>query len=339
LENILLNLTRKAFTEKRRLIVPLVGFPGVKMVGSSIKLAQQNYGVHIKVLKSVAETFKPDAIFPLMDLSVEANALGRFTLFPKDESATVVKDEFSFSEFENLESIDISFDSRVAAYVETLKLMKNELSPSILRGAYVTGPYTLAALLMGAEEAAVSTVVNPEELHKICTLAAEKITDYVKILISSGAQIICILEPSAVMLGPDQFEQFSVKYVSSICEICKSSDVVSVYHICGNTMHLINKMTGAGVDALSLDSLEAGVDLSKAAEKLSRDIVLIGNISPIGSLLKGKPGDVKKEVLQLLKSMEQYPNFILSTGCNLPLETPVENILAFMETGRSYRVN
>ena len=339
MEKLLLDLVKKAYSEKRRLVAPLIGFPGVKMTGSTIKLAQQNYGEHFKVLKNISKTFMPDVIFPLMDLSVEANALGRFTVFPKGESATVIKDEFTLSDLEKLENVDITFDSRVLAYVETLRLMKNELPPSVFRGAYVTGPYTLAALLMGAEEAAVSTILHPEELHNICKLAAKKILDYVELLISSGAQIICILEPSAVMLGPHQFEQFSVQYVRSISRVCENASVASVYHICGNTMHLVEIMAESGVDALSLDSAEAGVNLPAVAEKISGDIIITGNISPIGSLLRGKPGTVQKEVLQLLKSMESYPNFILSTGCDLPQETPLENIHAFMNAGRDYRFN
>jgi len=339
LKNKLIEVVYNAYEEKRRLVAPLVGFPGVRITGSTIKLAQQNYGEHFKALKALSETFKPDMIFPLMDLSVEANALGRYTVFPKEDSATVVKDSFFSDEIEKFESIDMSSDSRVLSYVETLRLMKYGLSPSIFRGAYVTGPYTLAALLMGAEEAAISTILNPNELHKVCNLATKKILDYVELLISSGAQAICILEPSGMMLGPEHFEQFSAKYVQTISEVCKSSEVVSVYHICGNSMHLVEKMCEANVDALSLDSTETGVNLPAVAERISKDISIIGNISPIGSILRGKKDDVCKDVINLLKTMEPYPNFILSTGCDLPQETPLENILAFMEAGKNYRMN
>ncbi len=339
MENTLIDLVSNAYGEKRRLVAPLVGFPGVKMAGSSVKLAQQNYGEHFKVLRTISDTFKPDVIFPLMDLSVEANALGRFTVFPKQESATVVKDDFSLEDIEKLERIDISYDSRVNAYVETLKLMKNNLASTIFRGAYVTGPYTLSALLMGAEEAAMSTILHPEELHKTSDLATKKILDYVKHLISSGAQIICILEPSAMMLGVDHFEEFSMQYVKTISEVCRKSGVQSVYHICGNTMHLVEKMCEAGVDALSLDSTEAGINLIEVAERIPNDVVIIGNINPIGSILTGNRNNVRKEVNDLLKNMQSYPNFILSTGCDLPLETPVENIAAFMQTGRDYKFN
>ncbi len=331
-------LVKKSQNENRRLVIPLIGFPGLNITGSTIKLAQQNYGEHFKVLKAIAETYKPDGIFPLMDLSVEANALGRYTIFPEQESATVIRDVFDTENLNSAKEINIAFDTRLQGYVETLKLMRIGLPSNILRGAYVTGPYTLSALLMGADVAAIATVMNTDKLHTICQFMTEKILEYIRLLIASGAQMICILEPSAVMLGPEQFEQFSSQYVHQIIESCKFSGVSTIYHICGNTMHLVKKMAETGVDALSLDSPETGVDLPAVAKMISSDVMVIGNINPVGSLLNGATEDVENDVLRLLKNMEPYTNFILSTGCDLPQEVPKENIHAFMETGRKYKI-
>ncbi len=82
-KNFLLAAVDGALKENRPLVEPLVGFPGIILTGGTIKLAQQNFGEHYKVLKAISETSQPDAVFPLMDLSVEANALGRYQSFPK----------------------------------------------------------------------------------------------------------------------------------------------------------------------------------------------------------------------------------------------------------------
>jgi uroporphyrinogen decarboxylase len=328
-----------AQNDGRRLVVPLVGFPGLNMTGCTIKLAQQNYGEHFSVIRAVAGAFEPDVVFPLMDLAVEANALGRFTVFPQAESATVPKTSFSIDELDQASQINIALDTRLMGYVETMKLMCIGLPESILKGAYVTGPYSLAALLMGADDAAMATVLNQEDLHTVCRFTTEAIQKYVRLLIAAGAQVLCILEPSAVMLGPDQFAAFSAGYVRHIIESCKYTGVATVYHTCGNTMALVGKMAEAGVDAVSLDSPAAGVDLLEVARGLSSNVVIMGNINPTGCLLNGKPKDVEEDVSALLKAMRTYPNFILSTGCDLPQETPLENIHAFMRAGRRYRLS
>jgi len=93
------------------------------------------------------------------------------------------------------------------------------------------------------------------------------------------------------------------------------------------------------VDAVSLDSESAGVDLCVAAGKMPKNTFVMGNINPTGVLLTGTPHEVGLEVAGLLQRMAPYPNFVLSTGCDLPQETPLENIDAFMQTGRRYRID
>jgi len=334
----LIDIVQEKYKDKKRVVAPLLGFPGVDITGSNIKIAQQNYGEHYKVMKKLVEMFDPDLIFPLMDLSVEANALGRYTVFPKEESATVPKDKFVLDDIEKIREINISLDSRINGYVNTVKLMKLGLDEKVLKGAYVIGPYSLAALIMGADEAAICSLVEPEKLTRLCELTVEKIHEYVNMLVTAGAEVICVLEPTAVMLGPEQFREFSAKYVKHIVDSCKFSGVSTIYHTCGNTTHLVNEMANSGVDGISLDSKEVGVDLIEIAKILTKYVLIIGNINPSGVMLRGKPEDVKKEVTALMDMMNPYANFILSTGCDLPQETPLENIKAFMEAGRSYKI-
>jgi len=332
----LAEMAQGAVKQKRRLMAPLMGFPGVVLTGTNIKLAQQNYGLHYEVLKALVDKFSPDIIFTLMDLSVEANALGMYTLFPREKPPAVPEGKFDIEEIKKLRKINISFDTRVNGNVETMKLMSIGLPKGILKGAYVTGPYTLASLIMGAVEAAKATKWQPENLHKLCDLTTEKIHEYITLLISVGAEVICILEPSASMLGPKEFREFSLPYIKHIVNSCKYSGVNIIYHGCGNTMHLIEDIAKSGVDGMSLGSKEEGVNLKEAAQKIPENVVIMGNISPAQTMMFGTKQDVQKEVMEIMENMKNYPNFILSTGCDLPQETPQENIEVFMKTGRGY---
>lgn len=328
---------REAYEQRRRLVAPLAGFPGVQMTGSTIKLAQQNFGEHSKAVRAIVDAFAPDLVFPLMDLSVEANALGRYTIFPRDESATVPKDEFSLADLERLESINITFDSRLMGFVETVRMMRVSLPPGTLAGAYVVGPFTLAGLIMGADDTVMNTMLDPPGVHRLLHFTTERIQEYVQLLLAAGADVVCILEPTAVMLSPPLFEEFSAIYVRHITQSFKYSRASFVYHTCGNTMHLVEAMGRAGVHGVSLDAPETGVDLREAASRVSAQIVVMGNISPATTMRFGTPEDVRRETRALLESMRAVPNFVLSTGCDLPQETPIENIRAFMDVGRAWR--
>ncbi len=337
----LIDLVNSSYSEKRRLVAPLLGFPGVKMAHSSIKLAQQNHEEHFKVVASLVDKFKPDIQFVLMDLSVEANALGLNTLFPPNESATVLKKngEFGVKELDSLRKTEFASDSRLLGYVKTIELMKRRFPASVKVGAYVTGPYTLAGLIIGAEEAGLMAARHPEKLDDICVFTNECIMQYTELMLSAGADAVCVLEPSGVMLGPSHFEKFSIVNVRNIVKLCHKADSDCIYHVCGNSTHLIEKMVESGVDGLSLDSKDVGVDLSEIAKSIPKNIVLIGNMNPTRTIVYGSPKEVMEEVKALLESMDSFPNYVLSTGCDLPLETPLDNISAFMETGRNYVIS
>ncbi|MDZ7796863.1 MAG: uroporphyrinogen decarboxylase family protein [Candidatus Marinimicrobia bacterium] len=328
----LVKKSREKFDKGERIVAPLLGFPAVKAAGTTIKLAQQNAGEHMKVMRRIRKTWEPDVIFTLMDLSVEANALGRETKFPADEAATVI--DFDYDKKRDLPlftSVDILDDARLRSYVETQRRMKKEFPGDILRGAYVTGPYTLAGLIMGAENAAMQSMAEGKVFHELCKVCCNKILDYTRLLIEAGAQLIAVLDPSAMMLSPDKFREFSIGYVKPIIKLCHEHDAGMILHVCGDTMHLLEEMNNSGADALSLD---ADVDFSKAAEVIDENMVLIGNLCPTGKIMTASPHDVQAEVENLLAAMRDVPNYILSTGCDLPPEVPEKNVTAFMRTAR-----
>lgn len=335
-ETVLGNRIRDAWKRGERLVAPLLGFPGVELVGTSIKLAQQNVGVHYRTIKRLYETYQPDIVFPLMDLSVEANALGRYTLFPTDESATIPKAGFSLRDMEQIRNIDILLDTRVQGYCQTVRHMNLGLPEHVVRGAYVIGPYSLAGLVMGTDDAALATLTDAAGLHRVLELATDQIIKYAHALIAAGAQLICILEPSGVMLGPKEFTDFSGTYVREILQSYHFTDVASVYHVCGNSTHLIDGMVSTGVQGLSLDAPETGMDLPSVAHGLPEGIALVGNLSPTHTIRTGGPAEVRAEVRRMMQAMAGFPAYVVSTGCDLPQEIPAGNVAAFMQASRDF---
>ncbi len=331
------DLCERRFRAGKRLVAPLMGFPGVQLIGSNIKLAQQNYAEHYRAVKVLADRFRPDILFPVMDLSVEANALGRYTVFPTKDPAAVPKEPFDIGELDRLRDVNIGCDTRLIGYVETIKLMNIGLPAKMIRGAYVTGPYSLVSLILGADEAAMATVMNPDALGRICAFATEEIGAYIRLLTAAGAELIAFLEPSAQMLSPDQFEQFSGTYVKHLVRSLKYGRNATMLHICGRSQHLMDRMVASGVDVLSVDSPQMGVDLPALLEQVPEEIILMGNICPATVMLREPPEKVRDAVVGLLRATAAHPNFILSTGCDLPRETPPSNIETFMATGRESR--
>ena len=57
----------------------------------------------------------------------------------------------------------------------------------------------------------------------------------------------------------------------------------------------------------------------------------MGNIDPVSVMKDGTADDVRQAVADLLERTRNFPNFVLSTGCDVPPHTPIANIEAFFE--------
>lgn len=310
------------------LVVPLMGFPGTQLTHSSIWQNEFNSDLQFRSIQALVERFEPDAIFYIMDLAVEAGAIGLPVLFPVDGSPTVrshlVKD---IQDLEQLKIVDILHDARVKTYLDVMRRMSTNLN--IPKGAYVIGPFTLAGLMLGATELAMATIDNPALVHAAAEFATQTIIRYAKALVEAGADMIVILEPTATFISSKAFKKFSGQYVE---KIIRSIEAMPVLHICGDTKHLISAMCETGAQGLSLD---APVDFNDTIQKIPSDMVLIGNIDPVRVMVYETPKGVEKAVHHLLNKMRGHQNFILSTGCDLPPETPLDNIAAFIKAGRN----
>jgi len=72
-------------------------------------------------------------------------------------------------------------------------------------------------------------------------------------------------------------------------------------------------------------------DLFKAKEKLHGHLCLMGNLHP-GLLAAGTAGEVTEQCERLIKEVGAGGGFILASACEVPINTPVENLKAAKES-------
>jgi len=313
----------------RRLVIPLAGFPGCELTQSTIRQIEFNAELQARTLYKLAERTLPDGVFIMMDLSVEAGALGLPVRFPLRESATVewhpVKE---VADLDQYKVIDPLYDGRVWVFLETVRLLSKKLDIPV--GAYVSGPFTLAGLMIGANNIALATLDSPNVVHATVNFCERVISDYAKALSAAGADMICILDPTAVILSPAAYEEFAGR---STANIVRRLDTRTILHVCGNSTHLIEKMCDTGVGGLSLGSM---VPMAEVASRVPPEVVMLGNINPVTTMLQGTQEDVRRETTALLDAMADRGNFIVSTGCDLAPGTPLENIRELCDTVKAY---
>jgi uroporphyrinogen decarboxylase len=308
-------------------VAPLLGYPGARLTGTTLRQNLTDAAVHADTVARLWQEYRQDVVFPMMDLAVEAGALGLSVRLADEESPTVEEHPVRVqADLERFRGADVLADRRLQSFLQTLRSLRTQVDA--VRGAYVVGPFTLAGLLMGAAQIARATLRERDLALALVRMTADVVRTYAEACQEAGAETIAFLEPTAVMLSPAAFATFSG---DPIAGILRDLRVPAILHICGDSKHLVPAMCATGAAGLSLDSR---VDLALVAAAVPADVVLIGNVDPVAVMGTADPQRVVDAVRDLRRRMAPYRNFILSTGCDLPVETPLVNVAAFMEEGR-----
>ena len=78
------------------------------------------------------------------------------------------------------------------------------------------------------------------------------------------------------------------------------------------------------------------VDMKTMVEAMPPDALVMGNVSPVREFAEGTPESIRAAVPELLAYCGSYPNFVISSGCDIPPHTPWENIDAFFQAVDEY---
>jgi len=82
--------------------------------------------------------------------------------------------------------------------------------------------------------------------------------------------------------------------------------------------------------------LDGTTDIFKAKEILKDHMCISGDV-PASLLTLGKPEEVEAYCKRLIDEVGEGGGFMLTTGCECPIDAKPENLRAMMETGKSYR--
>lgn len=282
-----------------------------------------------ETLSSAICRFGLEADGTASDLTIEPEACGCKVRLPDSDTPHVLDHPLSLdTDISTLSVPDPREQTRMRAMTDAVRLLSERFTlPTVTGGS---GPFTLAAELLGASEAAMYTITEKDFMHELLRYCTKVCTTYLRALSEAGMDIVLIGEPTASILSPAAYREFSAPYTAEIVEAVGRP---SILHICGDANHLLEAMCETGAQGLSLDS---AVDLPEAAGRVPHEVVLVGNLDTVSVLLEGTPGLVREKTFELLESMRPFPNYVVSSGCDLSYATPVENIVAMLEAVREY---
>lgn len=314
--------------------MPILSFPSVNLLGVSVKEIISNSELQARGMKAVAENVSAAASVSFMDLSVEAECFGSVVTITDDEVPTIEEPILTDEDEAAALTVPEIGSGRTQIYLDAIKKAKELITDRpVLAG--IIGPYSLAARLFDLSEIMMNCYDDPDMVHAVLTKCTQFLTAYAKAYREAGADGIVIAEPVAGLLSPSLEEEFSAPYVKQIVDAVQDESFIVIYHNCGdNVPKMLESILSTGAAAYHFGN---AVDLEKdILEKVPSNVVVMGNIDPAGVLRMGTPESVCAATAELLEKCSTYPNFVLSSGCDMPPKTPWENINAFFTAAEEF---
>lgn len=309
----------------KRLVIPIMTHPGIELCGKMVRDAVTNGQVHADAIIKLNETYPADGATVIMDLTVEAEAFGAKIIFPENEVPSVSKR--LVNDHSSIEALVIPSlnTARLPEYLKANRLSAEAITDKPVFGGCI-GPFSLAGRLYDLSEMMMALYIEPETITLLLEKCTEFLTDYIRAIKETGVNGVIIAEPAAGLISNDDCIKFSTQYVRKIVDALQDDDFMIVLHNCGNGGHCTDAMVQSGAKGLHFGNK---IDMAKALNDTPDDILVMGNLDPVGLFKQANAEEVYHTAEELLTKTANANNFILSSGCDVPPHIPFENIAAF----------
>lgn len=310
------------------LAMPVMTHPGIEALGYTVKQAVSDGNIQYEAIKYIADKYDTIACMAMMDLTVEAEAFGAKINLPDHEIPTV--SERLLADAAAIDALQVPSlgSGRIPQYLLANKLAAENIKYKPVFSGCI-GPFSLAGRLYDMSEIMVAIYIEPDAMLQLLSKCTEFLIEYCKALKATGTQGVIMAEPAAGLLSNDECQSYSTDFVKQIVDAVQDDSFTVILHNCGNTGQCTQAMVASGTKALHFGN---AIDMEQVLTECPSDVIVMGNLNPVGVFKQGSFDSVKIETKALLTKVGSHPNFVISSGCDLPPFVPEENILAFLDT-------
>jgi uroporphyrinogen decarboxylase len=234
---------------------------------------------------------------------------------------------------EDLKSLHIAQAEELQYVLDAIALTKKELNGRVPLIGFAGAPWTIFSYMIEGKgsktfsDAKKMLYTQPEFSHQLLQMITDSTINYLKGQIKAGADLIQIFDSWAGVLSPQQYEEFSLKYIS---QICNAINEVPKTVFAKGAFFAREKLNSISCNVVGLDW---NMDIVESKKLLSNK-VLQGNLDPCA--LYGSLSDVKNETTNMLKAFGPRKH-IANLGHGLYPDTEVDKVKCFIDTIKEYR--
>jgi len=280
-----------------------------------------------KMSRAAASTFKLtgllSATLPL-DLCSPAEMLGAEVRYYPDEELRfpqVGKVKFESTKDIAAEITKINEVGKLKLIADAIRLLKQDIGNDVAISGMIPGPFTLLLYVCRPKNVFIEVKKEPSSVLQALLHLSSFLSKIGQAYLNAGADFITIHEMggSPGFVGPKPFESL---ILPAIQELTRKLPAPRVLSVCGKADAGLSMLNNSGADAISVDQM---TDL-KLARSALKDVMLFGNLDPVGTLLWGDEALVAESV----RGLKEAGVDAIWPGCDLVPSTPIQNIRAML---------
>ncbi len=290
----------------------------------------------VEAMLGFAEKYGMDCVHPSGFPYCEAGAYGLDVVYPHDElphpRENLIKD-FE-TDIKKIKPLDIESNRAMMNRVQGVATYIEKAGDDIFVGGHTEGPLAEYCDLRDMSNAFMDFYDYPDELHEVFSIIVENAKKWMTLQAQAGCHYISIGDAATSQISEELYIEYILPHHKDIIKHMASLGVYSKMHICGNTEKIIPHLIRAGANIIDVDHLVT--DMRQFIPLLGKNQVLCGNLDPVSVIKEGTPETIRLSVKKLIDSMQS--KCIVSAGCEIPKDTPIENYTAFFDAVKEFSI-
>ena len=282
-----------------------------------------------------AEKFDFDYLNTMSDPAREAADCGAVVRYFDNQPAAIVEEEALLTDklkLAHLKIPDPGSGRRMHNGIQAVEALKQKANGNKLIEGWIEGPCAEAADLRGINHLMLDFFDDPSFVRDLFEFVLEMEIGFAQAQVQAGADCIGIGDAAASLVGPQIYNDFVWPYEKRMVEAIHAFGARVRMHICGNTRKILAAIGTLGCDIVDLDS---AAPISEARASMGPAQILLGNINPVTVLLDGDVDSVTRAIRQC--HHDAGARYIVGAGCEVPRNTPTENLRALGEYARGHK--
>lgn len=313
-----------------RLAMPIGVYAGLDLIGATVRQAVTDASAQTEAVLALHDRFATPVMLTAMDLSAEAESFGCVVRMSDEEIPTITgRRVTTIEEIQHLPDPQPG-DLRTAVHLETARRLAARFPDAPVLGGMI-GPFSLAGRIFGVSELLEMTITDPGIVVALLEKVTRFLSSYASAFCEAGAIGVIMAEPAAGLLSPRSLARFSSEFIHKIVSEVQTERFAFLLHNCGARLAHLPNILAAGPNIFHFG---APMDICGALQQVDPQTVICGNLDPTSIFFSSSPEETGRKTRELLGKTQAFPNFVISSGCDLPPGTPIANLEAFYRAVR-----